>query len=129
MQNFEDLREILTAIQDLGNEWQTQNVSLRAENSRLQSENIFLRDQNDQLRRKLKDLSDENKRLEDKLNDLRDELITQLDADKRDNQEFIKRYFGANVSSRKTQTDAPSPSSNADRIRTSNYSSYGRLSN
>ena len=100
MQKFDDLREVLTAIQDIGNAWQAENISLRAENSRLINENNSLRGQNENLRREIKNLSDEVKNLETRLQSLRDELIKQLDADKQDNQNFIRRFLGANVSSR-----------------------------
>lgn len=115
MQKFEDLREVLTAIQDIGNAWHEENISLRAENFRLRdenkslrTENNSLREQNENLRREIQNLSDEIKNLESKLQSLRDELIKQLDVDKQDSQKFIRKFFGGNVSSVATQTDTPS---------------------
>ena len=107
MDNFADLREVLSAIQEVGNAWQSENVSLRAQNSRLQNEN-------EQLRREMQNLSEEVSKLEVKLAALRDELIKQLAADKADNQSFIKNYFGANVSSVESQTNEPTPSQDTD---------------
>ena len=115
MEKFEDLREVLTAIQDIGNAWQAENVSLRAENSRLQSDNEQLRTHNEQLRRELQTLSDEVRNLEAKLQDLRNELIKQLKADKDENQSFIRKYFGANVSSVETQTNNPTAPQDTDK--------------
>lgn len=113
MQKFEDLREVLTAIQDIGNAWHEENISLRAENSRLRDENNSLRTennsirgQNENFRREIKNLSDEIKNLEGKLQNLRDELIKQLDVDKQDNQKFIRRILDTNVSSR-VETQPP----------------------
>ena len=101
------MREVLTAIQDIGNAWHEENISLRAENSRLRDENKSLRTennsirgQNENLRREIKNLSDEIKNLEGKLQSLRDELIKQLDFDKQDNQKFIRRILNTNISSR-----------------------------
>ncbi len=105
--NFEDLREVLSAIQDIGNAWQNENISLKATNAEL-------RKQNDELRRELKTLSDEVRNLQKKLDKLRDELIGQLKDDLRENKQFIKNFFGANVSSVATQTDTPSTSTNTD---------------
>ena len=107
MDNFEDLREVLSAIQEVGNAWQNENVSLKATNAELHA-------QNDQLRREVQNLSDEVRNLQKKLDELRDEVIKQLKADKDDNQQFIRKYFGANVSSVATQTDTPSTSTDTD---------------
>ena len=114
MDKFEDLREVLTAIQDIGNAWQSENVSLRTQNSELRRDNETLRTQNEQLRRELKTLSDEVRDLEAKLAALRDEVIKQLKADKADNQSLIRKYFGANVSSVESQTNEPQPSQETD---------------
>ena len=114
MDNFEDLREVLSAIQEVGNAWQNENVSLKATNAELRTQNDELRTQNETLRREVQNLSDEVRNLEGKLDELRDEVIKQLKADKDDNQRFIRKYFGANVSSVATQTDTPSTSTNTD---------------
>lgn len=38
LQRIEDLTEILTALREIGNKWQEENLSLRADNARLLKE-------------------------------------------------------------------------------------------
>ena len=84
MQRIEDLKEILKALQDIGNEWHAKNISLREENFRLLEENQTLREnyeqlreQNDELKREIKNLSENVQKLIDKL---RDDIITEIAA-------------------------------------------------
>lgn len=102
METIDDLKEILTAAQELGSKWQEENISLRAENSEL-------RKANETLRKNYESLHEENKKLHAELNDLsektgqliknlREEIIAavakELDAAKQDEfQNFVIDYL------------------------------------
>ena len=102
METIDDLKEILTAAQDLGSKWQEEIISLRAENSRLEKDN-------ETLRKNYESLHAENKKLQTELNNLsekteqlnqnlREEIIAavakELDAAKQDAfQNFVRDYL------------------------------------
>lgn len=91
MQNIEDLKEILTTVQEIGNAWHEENISLREENDRLLKENENLRAENESLRRELENLPAQVKEL---LGILRDDIIGELDAKTRDDfQKFVRDYL------------------------------------
>lgn len=98
MQKIEDLREILTAIQDIGNTWQKENIQLRKDRDDLLDENQHLREtcerltkQNSSLRQDINNLSEKTEQL---IKNLRDELIKELAADKQEDfQKFVRDYL------------------------------------
>ena len=84
METIDDLKEILTAAQDLGAKWQEEIISLRTENSRLQEENETLREnyeslhaENKKLQTELNNLSEKTEQL---IKNLRDEIIRELNT-------------------------------------------------
>ena len=102
METIDDLKEILTAAQELGSKWQEEIISLRAKNSELRKENETLRknyeslhEENTNLRAELNNLSEKTGQL---IKNLRDEIIAavakELDAAKQDAfQNFVKDYL------------------------------------
>lgn len=102
METIDDLKEILTAAQELGAKWQEEIISLRAENSELRKANETLRknyeslhEENKTLRAELNDLSEKTEQLNQ---NLREEIIAavakELDAAKQDEfQNFVKDYL------------------------------------
>ena len=122
MQKIDDLREILTAIQDIGNAWQKEIIQLREENDRLFYENEHLRetrdrltDQNKLLRQDIKNLSEKTEQL---IKDLRNDLIKELDSKKQEEfQKFVRDYLrklreASNTSTTKAEEPKPSTPSN-----------------
>ena len=95
MQKIEDLKEILTAIQDIGNTWKTENISLRKDRDDLLDENQHLREtcqrltkQNNSLRQEISSLSE---KMEQLIKNLRDEVIKEFAADKQEDfQKFVR---------------------------------------
>ncbi|MBD3879428.1 MAG: hypothetical protein SR1Q5_07070 [Quinella sp. 1Q5] len=118
MQKIDDLREILTAIQDIGNAWQAENIKLREENDRLLDKNGRLREtydrltkQNESLRQDIKNLLEETKRL---IENLRDDLINELAADKQEDfQKFVRDYL------RKLRKASSTPTTKAEETKPS----------
>ena len=102
METIDDLKEILTAAQELGSKWQEEIISLRAENSELRKANETLREnyeslnaENKNLRAELNDLSEKTEQLNQ---NLREEIIAavakELDAAKQDAfQNFVRDYL------------------------------------
>lgn len=102
METIDDLKEILTAAQDLGAKWQEEIISLRTENSRLQEENETLREnyeslhaENKKLQTELNNLSEKTEQLNQ---NLREEIIAavakELNAAKQDEfQNFVTDYL------------------------------------
>lgn len=122
MQKIDDLREILTAIQDIGNAWQAENVSLRKDRDDLLDENEHLREtcerltkQNNSLRQEINNLSEKTEQL---IKNLRDELIKELAADKQEDfQKFVREYLrelrkASNTPTTKAEEPKPSTPSN-----------------
>ena len=92
MQNIDDLKEIVRAMQELGNAWHEENISLRSENERLLAENKNLRAENESLRREFDNLSEKVTVLK---NELRKEILDELNATaQEDFQKFVKNYLG-----------------------------------
>ena len=95
MQKIEDLKEIQTAIQEIGNAWRTENISLRKDRDDLLDENQHLREtcqrltkQNNALRQDINNLSE---KLEQLIKNLRDEVVKEFAADKQEDfQKFVR---------------------------------------
>lgn len=112
MQNIEDLKEILTTVQEIGNAWYEENISLREENDRLLKENENLRAENESLRRELENLPAQVKEL---LGILRDDIIGELDAKTRDDfQKFVRDYLKDIHDKLNTPTKAEEPTNTND---------------
>lgn len=98
MQKIDDLREIIMAIQDIGNTWQAEIIKLRKDRDDLLDENEHLREtcdrltkQNNSLRQDINNLSEKTEQL---IKNLRDELIKELAADKQEDfQKFVRDYL------------------------------------
>ncbi len=127
MQNIEDLKEILTTVQEIGNAWHEENISLREENDRLLKENENLRAENESLRRELENLPAQVKELlgilrDDIINELdakthvlRDDIIGELDAKTRDDfQKFVRDYLKDIRDKLNTPTKAEEPTNTND---------------
>lgn len=80
MQTIDDLKEILTAVQELGSKWQEENISLRAKNFRLEKENETLRENYNRLHEENKILRDEIKNLSEKTEQLKKDLSEEIIA-------------------------------------------------
>ena len=104
MQKIDDLKEIFTAIHDLGVAWQNELVALRTENSRLIAENKKLIDKNktlaanyDKLSESYEQLVGENAKLHTDLNlaeKLHRDILAELNKQNSDDfQNFVKVYL------------------------------------
>ena len=92
MQNIDDLKEIVRAMQELGNAWHEENISLRSENERLLAENKNLRAENESLRREFDNLSEKVTVLK---KELREEILGELNVTaQEDFQKFVRDYLG-----------------------------------
>ena len=81
----------MSAVQEIGNAWHEENISLREENDRLLKEIEKLRAENESLHRELENLPAQMKNL---LGTLRDDIIGELDANTRDEfQKFVRDYL------------------------------------
>ena len=122
MQKIDDLREILTAIQDIGNAWQAENIKLRKDRDDLLDENEHLRETCDQLTKQNKllrqDINNLSEKTEQLIKNLRDELIRELATDKQEEfQKFVRDYLrelrkASNTPTTKAEESKPSTPSN-----------------
>lgn len=80
MQTIDDLKEILTAVQELGSKWREENISLREKNFRLEKENETLRENYNRLHEENKILRDEMKNLSEKTEQLKKDLSEEIIA-------------------------------------------------
>ena len=99
MNNIEDLKEILTAMQEIGNAWHAENISLRnliKENEELRAENESLRREFDILSEKIVNLKEElHTEILTKQDKLRDEILKELDVKGRENfQKDVRDFLG-----------------------------------
>lgn len=80
MQKFDDVKEIISAMHELGTAWHDEIISLREENARLKNENERLE----------KNFNN----FKDNLESVRCEIIKELDAKKHEDfQEFVRDYL------------------------------------
>ena len=92
LQNIDDLKEIVRAMQELGNAWYTENISLREANAKLSKDNEQLRAENESLRREFDNLSEKVTVLK---NELRGEILNELNAAEQETfQKLVKDYLG-----------------------------------
>lgn len=122
MQKIDDLREILTAIQEIGSAWQAEIIQLRKDRDDLLDENEHLREtcerltkQNNSLCQDIKNLSEKTEQL---IKDLRNDLIKELDSKKQEEfQKFVRDYLrelrkASNTPTPKAEEPKPSTPSN-----------------
>lgn len=122
MQKIDDLREILTAIQEIGSAWQAEIIQLRKDRDDLLDENEHLREtcerltkQNNSLCQDIKNLSEKTEQL---IKDLRNDLIKELDSKKQEEfQKFVRDYLrelrkASNTPTPKAEDPKPSTPSN-----------------
>lgn len=80
MQKIDDVKEIISAMHELGTKWHSEIILLREENLRLKKDNERLE----------KNFNN----LKNNLEDVRREIIKELDAKKREDfQEFVEDYL------------------------------------
>ena len=86
LDGIEDLKEILDAMQKIGNAWHEKNLSLISENTRLLEENKNLRADMENIRRDLDKLSEKIQPLIDdmRVGALRKDILTEMAVGKRD---------------------------------------------
>ena len=122
LQKIDDLREILTAIQDIGNAWQAENIQLRNDRDDLLDENEHLRETRDRLTEQNKllrqDINNLSEKTEQLIKDLRDDLIKELDSKKQEEfQKSVLEYLrklreASNTPTPKAEEPKPSTPSN-----------------
>ena len=110
LQNIDDLKEIVRAMQELGNAWYTENISLREANDKLLKDNEKLRAENESLRREFDNLSEKVTVLK---NELRGEILDELNAAGQETfQKFVKDYLSdirKKLNEASIKTTEPSP--------------------
>ena len=110
LQSIDDLKEIVQAMQELGNEWYTEIISLREANAKLLKDNENLRAENESLSREFDNLSRKVTTLKD---ELRGEILEELNADAQEKfQKFVKGHLSdiskkLNAASIKTEESSP----------------------
>ena len=98
MQQIDNLKDIFSAMQEIGAAWQGEVVKLREENARLTAENAELKKNFDTLKNGIDNLSEETNQLarniSDEIKNLRDEIIKELNVkDREDFQKFVADKF------------------------------------
>lgn len=98
MEKIDDLKEILSAIQELGTSWQQEIIKLREENAQLADENKILRDNYNQLHAENESLKQELCNLSEKMEqlnlNLRNEIFKELNGMKQDEfQKMVADYL------------------------------------
>lgn len=98
MEKIGDLKEILSAIQELGTSWQQEIIKLREENAQLADENKILRDNYNQLHAENESLKQELCNLSEKMEqlnlNLRNEIFKELNGMKQDEfQKMVADYL------------------------------------
>lgn len=98
MQEIEDLKEIFSAMQELGATWHSEIISLREKNSQLEKENFQLKEENSRLKKNFGDLKNDLNNLSEKIEQLTknvsNEIITELNVKDREYfQKFVKDYL------------------------------------
>ena len=138
MERIDDLKEILSAIQEIGTSWQKEIIKLREENAQLADENKILRDNYDQLHAENESLKQELCNLSEKMEqlnlNLRNEIFKELNDMKQD--EFQKmvadylREIRKQVSSESENKTAEQQKSHleydGERVKTVNTEESGR---
>ena len=110
LQNIDDLKEIVRAMQELGNAWYKENISLHEANDKLLKDNEKLRAENESLRREFDNLSEKVTVLK---NELRGEILDELNAAGQETfQKFVKDYLSdirKKLNEASIKTTEPSP--------------------